>query len=116
MTKSQYFVGVEPSSSVTDNSANVVTQSTTTAPPNNTPAPNTPAPNTPAPNTQAPTVSDLISFLSQYHISLIFLPGIFLFFITPPRNRGGVIFSLQFVCVCVCLSVCLCVCVSGLFL
>ena len=28
---------------------------------------------------------------------------------TPPRNRGGVIFSLQFVCVC--LSVCLCVCV-----
>ena len=26
--------------------------------------------------------------------------------ITPPRNRGGVIFSLQFVCVCVCLSVC----------
>ena len=30
-------------------------------------------------------------------------------FITPPRNRGGVILSLQFVCVCVCLSVCLCV-------
>ena len=29
--------------------------------------------------------------------------------VTPPRNRGGVIFSLQFVCV----SVCLCVCVSG---
>ena len=32
--------------------------------------------------------------------------------ITPPRNRGGVIFSLQFVCVCVCVSVCLCVCLS----
>ena len=34
--------------------------------------------------------------------------------ITPPRNRGVVIFSLQFVCVCepVCLSVCLCVSVS----
>ena len=29
---------------------------------------------------------------------------------TPPRNRGGVIFSLQFVCVCVCVSVCLSVC------
>ena len=28
-----------------------------------------------------------------------------LFFFTPPRNRGGVIFLLQFVCVC--LSVCL---------
>ena len=26
------------------------------------------------------------------------------FFITAPRNRGGVIFSLQFVCVCVCVS------------
>ena len=25
-------------------------------------------------------------------------------FVTPPRNHGGVIFSLQFVCVCVCLS------------
>ena len=30
------------------------------------------------------------------------------FFFTPPRNRGGVIFLLQFVCVCVC--VCLSVC------
>ena len=30
--------------------------------------------------------------------------------ITPPRNRGGVIFSLQFVCVSVCLCVCLSVC------
>ena len=30
--------------------------------------------------------------------------------VTPPRNRRGVIFSLQFVYVCV--SVCLCVCVS----
>ena len=27
-------------------------------------------------------------------------------FFTPPRNRGGVIFSLQFVSVCVCLCVC----------
>ena len=26
--------------------------------------------------------------------------------ITPPRNRGEVLFSLQFVCVCVCLCVC----------
>ena len=35
----------------------------------------------------------------------------FVIFITSPRNRGGVIFSLQFVCVyvCVCVSVCLCV-------
>ena len=31
-------------------------------------------------------------------------------FITPPRNRGGVIFSLQFVSVCVCVCVCLSVC------
>ena len=29
-------------------------------------------------------------------------------FFTPPRNRGGVIFLLQFVCVSVCLSVCVC--------
>ena len=28
-------------------------------------------------------------------------------FVTPPRNRGGVIFSLQFVCVCVCVQLCL---------
>ena len=34
------------------------------------------------------------------------------FFFTPPRNRGGVIFSLQFVCVSVCLCVCVCVCLS----
>ena len=32
--------------------------------------------------------------------------------VTPPRNRGGVIFSLQFVCV----SVCVCVWVSDVFL
>ena len=31
--------------------------------------------------------------------------------ITPPRNRGGVIFVLQFVCVCLSLCVCVCVCV-----
>ena len=30
--------------------------------------------------------------------------------VTPPRNRGGVIFLLQFVCLCVC--VCVCVCLS----
>ena len=35
--------------------------------------------------------------------------------ITSPRNRGGVIFSLQFVCVSVCLSVCVCMC-PALFL
>ena len=35
--------------------------------------------------------------------------------ITPPRNRGGVIFSLQFVCVSVCVCVCVCVC-PALFL
>ena len=35
---------------------------------------------------------------------------------TSPRNRGGVIFSLQFVCMSVCLCVCLSVCVSGSFL
>ena len=34
------------------------------------------------------------------------------FFLTPTRNRGGVIFSLQFVCV----SVCVCVWVSDVFL
>ena len=32
-------------------------------------------------------------------------------FVTPPRNRGGVIVSLQFVSVCVCMCVCMCVCV-----
>ena len=30
--------------------------------------------------------------------------------VTPPRNRGGAIFSLQFVCVCVCACVCTSVC------
>ena len=29
-------------------------------------------------------------------------------FFTPPRNRGGVIFSLLFVCVCVCVCVSVC--------
>ena len=33
------------------------------------------------------------------------LDGIASNVITPPRNHGGVIFSLQFVCVCVCLCV-----------
>ena len=30
--------------------------------------------------------------------------------VTPPWNHGGVIFSLQFICVCVYLCVCVCVC------
>ena len=34
----------------------------------------------------------------------------------PQQNRGGVIFSLQFVCLSVCLSVCVSVCVSDVFL
>ena len=42
-------------------------------------------------------------FLTGLIISIALLQ---LKLITPPRNRGGVIFSLQFVCVCVCLSVC----------
>ena len=33
--------------------------------------------------------------------------------LTPPRNRGGVIFSFQFVCMSVCVYVCVCVCVSS---
>ena len=36
----------------------------------------------------------------------------FFYFFTPPRFRGGVIFSLQFVCVCVCLCVCESVCLT----
>ena len=32
--------------------------------------------------------------------------------ITPPRNRGSVIFLLQFVCLSVCVYVCVFVCVS----
>ena len=37
--------------------------------------------------------------------------------ITPPQNRGGVIFSLQFVCVvCLCVRVCVCVCVCPVLL
>ena len=42
---------------------------------------------------------------------LIIIVIIIIIIITSPRNRGGVIFSLQFVCVSVCLSVCVCVCV-----
>ena len=59
----------------------------------------------------------LFSLRSITHIWLTLTISIF----TPPRNRGGVIFSLQFVCVyvclCVCLSVCVfvCVCVSDVF-
>ena len=37
-------------------------------------------------------------------------------FVTPPRNRGGVIFSLQFVCVFVYLCVCVSVSMSDVFL
>ena len=37
--------------------------------------------------------------------------SIFLIIVTPPRNRGGVIFLLQFVCLSVCVWVCVFVCV-----
>ena len=38
-------------------------------------------------------------------------------FVTPPRNRGGIMFSLQFVFlyVCVCMYVCVSVCTSVCF-
>ena len=51
--------------------------------------------------------SDVVWNIRSFAIDLIF--------VTPPRNRGGVIFSLQSVCVSVCLCVCVClsVCVSG---
>ena len=57
---------------------------------------------------------DYVVSLSQFVYGFVCL-FVYLFvclFVTPPRNRGGVIFSLQFVCVCVCvcLSVCLSVC------
>ena len=39
------------------------------------------------------------TFTSSYKIYIMLI-------FTPPRNRGGVIFSLQFVCVWVCVSVC----------
>ena len=45
----------------------------------------------------------------MFHLMiLVFLTFFFLVFFTPPRNRGGVIFLLQLVCV----SVCVCVCVQ----
>ena len=44
--------------------------------------------------------------LRAYIVSSI----IIIIIITSPRNRGGVIFSLQFVCVSVCVCVCLSVC------
>ena len=47
---------------------------------------------------------DLILYLLAILYSFAHSP-----IVTPPRNRGGVIFSLQFVCVCVCVCVCLCV-------
>ena len=48
--------------------------------------------------------------LGLYHVAL-YVELIWRGFFTPPRNRGGVIFSMHFVCVCVsvCVSVCLCV-------
>ena len=53
--------------------------------------------------------SCVVSFLinSFFLIFFLLLVSCALFF-TPPRNRGGVIFLLQFVC----LSVCACECVS----
>ena len=45
----------------------------------------------------------------SYVFSISFFFYFIYFFFIPPRNRGGVIFSLQFVCVCVCVCVCLCV-------
>ena len=48
--------------------------------------------------------------LSQKELLLPYKPRQLDRFVTPPRNRGGVIFSLQYVCLCVCLSVCLSVC------
>ena len=62
-------------------------------------------------------VIDVVFIKSRNYICLkcwlqsLYFDKIYLF--TPPRNRGGVIFSLQFVCVSVCLCVCVCVCVSG---
>ena len=58
-----------------------------------------------------------LSHLTRHHKvreSYIFIEKNIL--ITPPRNHGGGIFSLQFVCLCVCMCVCvrlsvwLCVC------
>ena len=40
-------------------------------------------------------------------LSVEIAPSNFFKTVTSPRNRGGFIFSLQFVCVCVSLSVCL---------
>ena len=59
----------------------------------------------------------LLSLISsKYHVTKGLELQISKLIITPPRNRGGVIFLLQFVCVCVCVCMCvcvrLCVCVS----
>ena len=48
----------------------------------------------------------LRSSVSFLIVTYSFLSFNYLCIFTPPRNRGGVIFSLQFVCVCVCVSVC----------
>ena len=42
--------------------------------------------------------------------TVVWLPTYYSFIFTPPQNRGGVIFLLQFVCVFVCVCVCVCVC------
>ena len=54
-------------------------------------------------------LENMLNCLESIAVVAIVLYDFIYFFITPPRNRGGVIFSLQFVClsVCVCVSVCL---------
>ena len=47
-----------------------------------------------------------------FFLMCVFLCVCMFAFFTPPRNRWGVIFSLQFVCVSVCVCVGVCVCVS----
>ena len=53
----------------------------------------------------------IISVVVLLDIGVILSGRTPIIFITPPRHRGGVIFSLQFVCVSICLCVCLSVCV-----
>ena len=48
---------------------------------------------------------EVSAFSEQFLFFLIFSGVVIV--ITPPRNCGEVIFSLQFVCVCVCVCVCL---------
>ena len=44
---------------------------------------------------------------NEIRAEILWTAYVILHFFTPPRNRGGVIFLLQFVYVSVCLSVCL---------